>query len=296
MMGAYFSPVPWFSWCSFCLVCVCASQLLCVVDWPLSDGLFSLKWRHKEGGVCECMCVCAHLLEKKKRGSWSKLRWGATLPCNYAPLLHLPPLNSSPILRLLPHILLNSHSAAAPSRAAGGGNLCLSHCSNCLHSTELKAGRLLPNITGFTSQTAQPPRMLKEQLGKHTQENTLYCCVLNFVLPLAAGIDVKLQENVWLCFKKNFMYIGLSRNVFDVGKVWLLFSLDLIVFFILIKWAIYTLECLLHLVRCHSLVSYHPVKRCRFQGSGWFRPVPKFEMCVINVRVSQIAQIHSFKV
>lgn len=125
------------------------------VHWPLSDGLFPPKWRHKGSGVgngvglCVYVYVCVCALKKRGRGFLECVEMSFALPSNYVLLFHLPLLSSSPI----PHpfssfFSLSSHSAAAPSWATGGSNLCLSCCSDCIH-TEVRAGGLLPNNTGL---------------------------------------------------------------------------------------------------------------------------------------------------
>lgn len=159
-------------------VLLCVSGVVNVgVHWPLSDGLFSSKWRHKGGeagmggwpGCVPC--------RKKEGGSLSTSRWASALPCNYVLLLHLPPLSSSPIPNLFFFFFLTSHSAAAPSWAAGGGNLSLSHCSGCIH-TELRAGGLLPNNAGFTSHTARPhshAHACRSRKETHKKSILCYC-------------------------------------------------------------------------------------------------------------------------
>lgn len=73
------------------------------VHWPLSDGLFPPKWRHKGSGVgngvglCVYVYVCVCALKKRGRGFLECVEMSFALPSNYVLLFHLPLLSSSPI-------------------------------------------------------------------------------------------------------------------------------------------------------------------------------------------------------
>lgn len=127
----------------------------------MSDGLFSPKSRHVAGGGGDRKEVW-----EKGEGGDLGVPGDELLLCHVIIYSSFTSLLSPPRLQChVSSLLLSSHPAAAPSWAAGGGNLCLSHCSDCAH-TELRAGGLLLNNTGFTPQTAQPhPRA-------HTYRNT----------------------------------------------------------------------------------------------------------------------------